>query len=221
MVRRALLCTLLLLSACFPGPLDETGERCDPDHGCGDGFTCFDLHCQRTGAIDAGPANFLLNPDFEELDDGGAIAQWRAAAGDVVQTGSAHHGLFAARLFSPDGGTFPTLLPQPTPIQLTLLGQVWCARGWARAEYSDDGGTGLPSRLDIYERFIDGGTPNASATGFTRVTREWLLFEQRLVTAGDGKLDVRIETNQKFKKSEAVVIDEMQLKRSIDGVCRW
>ena len=222
MVKRALLASVFFLVAgCFPAPLDETGKNCSADHPCGDGFTCFDLRCfSNDGGIDAGPENWLLNSDFEMLNDAGSILGWRAVNGADLDPDSfaPHHGNYAARIFSDDGGT-PTLVPNQPPVKNTLLGQIWCARAWTRAEYAGD--SGMPVVLFIQERYDDGGTPNNSTPTRPKVYREWVLQEESYVTQGADKLDARVAFGQRARKGEAVFVDEMKLKRIVSGPCIW
>lgn len=219
MVKRALLLSLLW-AGCFPPPLDETGKRCASGRPCGDGFTCFDLFCQPNRSIDAGPANWLVNPDFETLNDAGRdFVGWRASVGELEpETLAPHEGKLAARLYSADGGEQPVLIPTAAPVKNTLAGQTWCAQVWARAEYAGD--AGMTVGLFIRERHDDGGV-NESTPARPRVFREWVQLEELFVTEGADRLDLRIAFTRQAKKGEAVVIDEARLKRSADGVCRW
>jgi hypothetical protein len=219
MVKRALILGLFL-SACFPPPLDETGKRCASDRPCGDGFTCFDFFCVGNGAIDAGPSNWLVNPDFETLNDAGKeLVSWRASVGDLdPEPNEPHEGKFAARLYSIDGGEQPVLIPSSPPVRNTLAGQTWCAQVWARSENVGD--AGMTVGLFIRERHDDGGV-NESTPARPKVFREWVQLEERFVTEGADRLDVRIAFTRQATKGEAVVLDEARLKRSADGVCRW
>ena len=210
----------LVLGGCFPAPLDETGKRCASDRPCGDGFTCFDFFCTANDAVDAGPSNWVVNPDFETLNDAGkGFASWRAISGDLTPDSlEPHQGLYAARLFSIDGGETPSLVPTVLPFKYTLAGQTWCAQAWARAEGVGD--AGLPVGLFIRERHDDGGT-NESTPARPKVFREWVLLDELFVTEGAERLDLRVAFGRQAKKGEAVVVDEVRLKRSADGVCRW
>lgn len=218
-MRRALVLGFVL-GGCFPPPLDETGKRCASDRPCGDGFTCFDFFCTANEAVDAGPSNWVVNPDFETLNDAGrGFASWRAINGDLTPDSlEPHQGLYAARLFSIDGGETPSLVPTVIPFKNTLAGQTWCALAWARAEGVGD--AGLPVGLFIRERHDDGGT-NESTPARPKVFRDWVLLDELFVTEGAERLDLRVAFGRQAKKGEAVVVDEVRLKRSADGVCRW
>jgi hypothetical protein len=220
MVKRALLLSLAL-AGCFPPPLDETGKRCAVDRPCGDGFTCFDFFCQPNDRIDAGPSNWVVNPNFEILNDAGRnVASWRGVNGNLdPETNDPHEGMYSVRLFSnQDGGETPSLVPVNPPVSNTLAGQTWCAHAWARVEGVGD--AGLQVALFIRERHDDGGT-NESTPPRPRIYREWAPLEERFVTEGAARMDLRITFGRQARKGEAVVVDQVRLKRSADGVCRW
>lgn len=210
----------LALSGCFPPPLDETGKRCAANRPCGDGFTCFDFICTANDRIDAGPANWILNPNFELLNDAGKdLVFWRAVNGDLDPTMSfVHEGKLSARLYSIDGGETPALVPINAPVSNTLAGQTWCARAWTRVEGVNDGG--MQVALFIRERRDDGGVTD-STPARPRVYREWVELEETFITEGAERLDVRVVFGRSARKGEAVVVDQFRLKRSADGVCRW
>ncbi len=219
MVKR-LLVLALVFSGCFPQSLDETGKRCAAARPCGDGFTCFDLFCQPNGSIDAGPGNWLFNPDFELLNDAGRnLLGWRAANGDLEPSPlQPHEGNFSARLYSVDGGDVPSMVPLTAPVRNTLAGQTWCAQGWARTEFAGD--AGVIVGLYIRERHDDGGF-NESTPARPRVFAQWVLLDELFVTEGAERLDVRVAFARQARRGEAVVVDQLRLKRSVDGVCRW
>lgn len=215
---------LLLLAGCFPPALDEAGKRCAADRPCGDGYTCFDFLCQPNGAIDAGPANWLVNPDFELLTDGGskkplAIAAWRATTGVLsADDAGQHQGNISARLSSVDGGETPVLVPIAAPVTGSLVGQLWCAQAWVRAEYATD--AGVAAALYIRERRDDGGT-SESTPQRPRIFREWVQIGESFITEGAERLDVRLAFGRQAAKGEVLVFDEVKLKRSPEAVCRW
>ncbi len=219
MVKRPLL-LCLLVSGCFPGPLDETGKRCASDRPCGDGFTCFDFFCQPNDAIDAGPSNWLVNPDFEMLNDAGKnLVAWRAINGNLdPEALQPHEGVYSARLYSKDGGEQPQLVPTIAPVKNTLSGQTWCAQAWVRTDGISD--AGMPVALYIRERHDDGGT-NESTPSRPKVFNDWVQLGELFVTEGAERLDVRIAFTRQAKKGEALLVDQVRLKRSVDGVCRW
>lgn len=215
-----LLPAVLLLCACFPPELDETGKRCDPVAGrsCGEGYTCFDFICVATDAVDAGPDNWLPNPDFENLNDAGNLIGWHATAGAVEPDPVlAHQGKYSARLFSDDGGT-PSLITNVVPVKGTLKLQTWCAKAWVRTESVADAGINVA--LFIRERHDDGGT-NDSSPSRPKVYGVWVSMEESYVTEGAEKLDCRVTFNTKPKKNEQIWVDEIRLKRSATGVCSW
>lgn len=219
MVRRLAL-VALLFAGCFPPALDETGKRCAFDRPCGDGFTCFDLVCQPNDGIDAGPDNWLLNPDFERLNDAGRnILSWRVVNGDLDPDKlQPHEGKFSARVATIDGGETPSLIPIAAPVRNTLAGQTWCTRAWVRTEGTGD--AGLAVGLYVRERHDDGGT-NESTPSRPRVYGEWLLLEEQFIAEGAERMEVRIAFGRQGRKGEALFVDETRLKRSIDGTCRW
>jgi hypothetical protein len=77
---------VLLVGACFPPPLDETGKRCSESRPCGEGFLCVRAGCLREDLFDGG---------LDE-DDGGLDA------GDATDDGGSDGGL--ARDGGADGG---------------------------------------------------------------------------------------------------------------------
>lgn len=223
MVRRAL--GLLLLTACFPPPLDETGRRCDRDRPCGDGFVCFDGVCSRPEEIDAGPDNWLPNASFEQINDAGDPLFWRplpASSGGDITTDSTYvkDGMRSVRLFSRDGGEQPGVQQTfAAEIRNTTRGQVWCARAWVRSS-SPDGG--LAARLWIRERPADGGAVIGENTpGVVRVDTSWRLLEESYFAEGADRLDVRVTSNNRVRRQDQFWVDDVRLKRSVTQQCTW
>ncbi len=210
----------LLFAGCFPPALDESGKRCAFDRPCGDGFSCFDFTCQPNNAIDAGPDNWLVNPGFETLNDAGRnIVSWRVVNGDLdPEKQLPYEGKISARISTADGGETPSLTPSVAPVRNTLAGQTWCTRAWVRTEGAGD--AGLTVGLSLRERHDDGGI-NESTPSRPRVYREWLLLEEQFITEGAERLEVRVAFGRQGRKGEVLLVDETQLKRSIDGTCRW
>ncbi len=53
MVKRAAILGAVLLTGCFPPPLDETGKKCDAVRPCGEDYSCVSGFCVN-GFVDAG-----------------------------------------------------------------------------------------------------------------------------------------------------------------------
>ncbi len=219
------LALLLLATACFPPALDESGRKCDADRACGAGYVCFDGLCTTPEAIDAGPDNWLENGGFERINDAGDPLFWRALpaaqGGDLAtDTTYVHEGLRSVRLFSPDGGDQPgVMVTTADEVRPTVFGQVWCARAWARTN-SD---TGHLVGLYLRERVIDGGvTVGENTPNRVRVPNQWTLLEERYVTEGSDRMDVRIQhLNRLSGKGPLLWVDDVRLKRSPTENCTW
>ncbi|MBL8954180.1 MAG: hypothetical protein JNK82_25610, partial [Myxococcaceae bacterium] len=184
MVRAA---PVLLLAACFPPPLDESGRRCDAERACGAGWVCFEGFCTLPEAVDAGPDNWLLNPSFEQVNDAGNPLFWRsmpaASGGEIItDTTYVHEGRRSVRLYSLDGGDQAgVMVTAANEVRPTVFGQVWCARAWVRS--STD--AGFLVGLYLRERIIDGGvTVGENTPNRVRVPASWTLFEERYVAEG-------------------------------------
>ncbi|MBK7857036.1 MAG: hypothetical protein IPJ65_00170 [Archangiaceae bacterium] len=227
MVRRAPV-VLVVLWACFPPSLDESGRRCDEaqGRGCGSGYVCFDGLCSRPEDIDAGPDNWLTNGGFEKVNDAGSMPLlWRnlpvGQGGEIASdTTFVREGVRSVRLFSRDGGEQPGVMQTTAgEIRDTRFGQVWCARAWVRST-STDGGLG--AQLFLRERPDDGGVAVAENTpNRVRVSTEWTLLEERYVAEGAERLDVRVVNLGRVKKGELLWVDDVRLKRSASSSCTW
>jgi hypothetical protein len=213
----------LLAVACFPPPLDETGLLCDDTRPCDTGYFCFDGVCGKLGEIDAGPDNWISNPSFELLIDAGtALLDWqRTGPGQstlIADNVRAHTGLHSARLSSNDGGS-PSVLTNPPPVLGTRDQQVWCARAFVQSN-SDDGG--VTAALFVRER-DDAGTPVNQNTP-TRPpvpTQRWLELDERFIAVGASRLDVRVGFGAAADLGDFLWVDDVQLRRSVDGNCSW
>jgi len=211
----------LLASACFPSPLDVTGKRCDEARPCGDGFVCFDGVCFLEGEVDAGPANWLVNGDFEDwLPDGGCPG-WTVKPGRLTREAQApHRGLFAARLWGQrgDGGNTPAVFPS-LPVVQPKAGQTWCAEAWVRTVPSE---AGFAVQLNIRETLDGGAVVGPTARGRT-IGRDWERMENAYTPTADGvSLDVRLVFGTAPTNSvDAIIIDDVTLRRSPDDTCRW
>jgi hypothetical protein len=226
MLRRG--AALLLFAACFPPPLDETGLLCDGTHPCDTGYLCFDNVCGRPGEIDAGPDNWILNPSFEQVVDAGAMdfpLDWARSGGgqealiDLNDAPGAHSGQRYVRLSSNDGG-IPAVLTNPAPVMGTLLGQAWCARAFVKSN-ADDGG--IIAQLLLRER-DDGGTTintNPVPQKLRVGTSGWVMLNESFTAKGAFKLDVRVSYSGAADRGQFLFVDDVQLKRSIDGTCSW
>lgn len=217
---------VLLPLACFPPPLDESGRRCDEAAGraCGSGYVCFDGICSRPEDVDAGPQNWLENGGFEKVNDAGTLPLlWRdlPAGGDIASdTTTVHEGLRSVRLFSRDGGEQPGVMQTASgEVRNTRFGQVWCARAWARSNSAD---AGLSAQLFVRERPNDGGFTVAENTpARVPVGTAWTLIEERYVTEGAERLDVRIINVRPVRKTDVMWVDDVRLKRSATDTCSW
>lgn len=219
----ALLFAAALGVACFPPPLDETGLLCDDTRPCDTGYFCFDGVCGRLGEIDGGPDNWILNPSFELLNDAGtALLDWqRAGAGQVTLVSDnalAHTGLHSARLTSSDGGT-PAVLTNPAPVLRTHDQQVWCARAFVQSNSLDGGVT---AALFVRERDDAGTTVNDNTPSRPPVpSGRWLEVDERFIAVGAPRLDVRVSFGAAAHSGDALWVDDVQLRRSVDGNCAW
>ena len=74
--------------------------------------------------------------------------------------------------------------------------------------------------LFIRERRDDGGI-SESTTARPKVFQDWVQLEESFVTEGAERLEVRVAFGAKAKKGEAVIVDEVRLKRSAQPVCSW
>jgi hypothetical protein len=213
---------LALGAACFPPPLDETGLLCDDTRPCDTDYQCFDNVCYRVGEVDAGPDNWLTNPSFEQLNDAGtqAIGWVRGGTGNLlIDRAQARTGLNSAKLLAFDGGS-PNVLTRPAPVLATLPNQTWCARAYIKANTDDGGVAGL---ITVREALDDGGTLMDYPGPRTRAgTQDWVMVNAKATTMGAPKLDVRVGfTPKPADGTQWLWVDDVQLKRSIDGTCTW
>jgi hypothetical protein len=219
----ALLFAAALGVACFPPPLDETGRLCDDTRPCDTGYFCFDGVCGRVGEIDGGPDNWIPNPSFELLNDAGTgLLDWqRTGAGQstvVSDNARAHTGLHSARLTSSDGGS-PAVLTNPPPVLRTHDQQVWCARAFVQSN-SVDGG--VSAVLFVRERDDAGTAVNENTPARPAVpSQQWLELDERFIAVGAARLDVRVGFATKADPGDALWVDDVQLRRSVDGNCVW
>jgi hypothetical protein len=214
--------SLVLLSGCFPDPLDETGLRCDDTRACGPGYTCFDEICYRIGEVDAGPANWLPNPGFEDLTDAGQIAAWAGRNGVMVPyTTFPRSGQRSAKIYSLlDGGETPSLQTQVVPVHDTLPGETWCGLGWVRADTPMDAGVQV---VLLFRERDDAGVQIQQSTPVMRpqVGATWLNLQESYVTKGAARFDLRVAFLNKALPGQFVDVDDVALKRSATGDCTW
>ena len=215
------LTVLLGLTRCFPPPLDETGLKCDSKRPCSDGYVCFDGLCYRDGEVDAGPANWLVNGDLEEFLHDGGVVGWVAKPGTLThELNSPHGGRSAVRLAGQkgDGGNSPAMYPLamvPSP----QTGQTWCVAAFVRTIPSD---AGFTVSLTIRET-LDGGTVIGPTAKLAVIGRTWTQMENAYTTTSDGVgLDVRVMFNSNpTNTADAIIIDDVRLKRSLTDRCAW
>jgi len=213
---------VLALARCFPDALDVTGLPCDGMHGCGDGYTCSDDVCYRVGEIDAGLANWLPNPGFEEsLDGGNNIADWAVRNGKfAVYTVAPHSGLRSARMFSTmDGGESPALTTQLVPVHDTFATDTWCGLAWVRADTPND--AGVQVSLFLRERDDAGIQINQNTAQKVLATGAWQPIEEKLGTIGAPNLDFRVAFVKPALLGYSVDVDDVAMKRSPDTNCVW
>jgi hypothetical protein len=209
--------------ACFPPPLDETGLLCDDTRPCDTGYLCFDGVCGRLGEIDAGPDNWIANPSFELFNDPGpAPLDWqRAGPGQatlIADNARAHTGLRSARLSSADGGA-PSLLTNPPPVLGTQDQQVWCARAFVQSNSADGG---ILTALFVRERDDTGTVVNENTPARPSApVDQWLEVDERFICVGAARLDVRVAFGRASTPVDLLWVDDVQLKRSVDGTCVW
>jgi hypothetical protein len=212
--------------ACFPPALDDTGRRCDvvnlPPRNCDDGEICFRGVCGRVGEIDAGPENWLTNPSFEDLTDGGDIIGWhwqptstgRLAISDATVS---HGGLRSVRLITKDGGDTPRELTVPAPVSGTFPGEVWCATAWVRSNLD----AGVSAALIMRENDDAGMTVFQGEPDRPRVRTEWQQLQEEYQATGAATLDLRVTFGAIANRGEVLWFDEVTLKRIVSGHCTF
>jgi hypothetical protein len=212
----------LLLAACFPPPLDESGRRCDVMHTCSSGFLCFDGVCLKPEDVDAGPDNWIDNGGFERLTDAGEPIGWRslpAASGGDLDSSSTYHyeGVRSVRLFSPDGGDQPGVQQSAANVRNTVFGQIWCARAAARSNQD----AGLIVRLFVRERDDAGVVVGENTPNSPRAGPEWIVLEEKYSAEGAARMDVRVVNGNRIRKQDWLWVDDIRLKRSPNTECTW
>lgn len=224
MVRRAAAAALALsalaLSRCFPEPLDESGLKCSTTRPCGDGYVCFDGVCNRPGEVDAGPANWLPNPGFEEESDAGPVG-WAARTGRFAwETNLPHSGARAARIYSVlDAGQSPSLQTLADPVHDRPAGETWCGQAWVRADTPLD--AGVLVGLYLRERDDAGTLISQSVPARPLVGSGWVRLEESFITLGAPRLDLRVGFLLPAQLGQSIVVDDVALKRSATTACTW
>jgi hypothetical protein len=49
----------------------------------------------------------------------------------------------------------------------------------------------------------------------------WLMLDESFITLGAPHLDVRVQAGPKIDRGQLLWVDDVQLKRSVDGNCTW
>lgn len=143
---------LLLLAACVPSALDETGKRCSDERPCGRDFICVAQTCQDV-TFDAG----LPGPDAGEADAGLDAGEVDAGAADAgaLDAGEDDAGLPDAGL--PDAGELDSGYPFDTQLLANPGFESLTADGGVRSWRATTGS-------------LSGGVPGRSGQSAARIT---------------------------------------------------
>jgi hypothetical protein len=181
------------------------------------------------GSVDAGPVfdggpgfdsgfpldvQLLGNGGFELVLPDAGLRLWQRTAGLVGPAPLARTGSSAGRMTAV--GLVTPAMQSETVGRRALLGMLFCAEAWVRAD-TDAGPT---SALFIRERRPDGGLDTSGGTSVTAQSDGWRVMQEEFVTLGGGVIDVRI-TNTRLPPDASVFVDDVLLFRASGTFCAF